>query len=250
MKVCCHTLDNIPLIKKGDDLAQIIAENASLEEKDIIVLSSSIVAKAEQGCVPLDAFTPTPRALEIAEKNNSDPRFVQAVLENCTEVLLEEPFLLVVRENGHICVNAGIDVSNIAEPDSITLLPQDADESARVIQRGLKELTGVRVGVVIIDTNGRAFREGQTGVAIGVAGVQVMRDWRGTRDLYDRVLEVKHEAMLDELAGFANLLMGEGDGGTPIVLFRGLESLFVEEADIRDIFRKPEDDVIRKALKP
>jgi coenzyme F420-0:L-glutamate ligase/coenzyme F420-1:gamma-L-glutamate ligase len=249
MKVCCYTLDNVPLIKKGDDLAQIIAERTSLEEKDIIVIASSVVAKAEQGSIPLECFTPTKRAVEIAEKNNSDPRFVQAVLDNSKEILIDKPFLLVVRENGHICVNAGIDVSNIEEPDAVTLLPHDADESARKLQRRLKHLTGVNVGVVIIDTNGRAFREGQSGVAIGVASVQVMHDWRGTPDLYGRMLEVKHEAILDEIAGFANLLMGEGSDGTPIVQIQGLKDLFIEDADIREIFRKPEIDVIRKALK-
>jgi coenzyme F420-0:L-glutamate ligase/coenzyme F420-1:gamma-L-glutamate ligase len=248
MKVCCYTLEDVPLIKRGDDLAQIIVERTTLEEKDIVLLASSIVAKAEQGAVPLDHFTPTPRAVEIAEKNNADPRFVQAVLENCEEVLIESPFLLVARENGHICVNAGIDVSNIEETDAVTLLPRDADESARTLQRRLKQLTGVNVGVVILDTNGRAFREGQSGVAIGVAGVQVMRDWRGMPDLYGRILEVKHEAVLDELAGFANLLMGEGDGGTPIVVMRGFD-LLTEAASITQIHRKPADDVIRKALK-
>ncbi|MHC1571431.1 MAG: coenzyme F420-0:L-glutamate ligase [Methanosarcinales archaeon] len=248
MMVCCWSLVDLPLVKTGFDLAKIIAERVELLDGDIVALSSSIVSKAEEGPVPLDSFTPTEHALSIAARNGADPRFVQAVLDNSKEVLLESPFLLVERENGHICVNAGIDTSNVGEEDSVLLLPVDADKSARDLQERLKRLTGVTIGVVIIDTNGRAFRTGQTGVAIGVAGVEVMRDWRGKPDLFGKTLEVKHEAVIDELAGFANLLIGEGDGGTPVALIRGL-GMLVEESSIREVFRRPEDDVIRKALK-
>ncbi|RLG26545.1 coenzyme F420-0:L-glutamate ligase [Methanosarcinales archaeon] len=248
MKVCCWTLVDVPLVGLGFDLAEIISERVELAEGDIVAVSSCIVSKAEEGPVPLDSFTPTEYALSLAARNGADPRFVQAVLDNSKEVLLESPFLLVERENGHICVNAGIDTSNVGEDDSVLLLPKDADKSARALQLRLESLSGVTIGVVIIDTNGRAFREGQTGVAIGVAGVEVMRDWRGGHDLFDNILEVAHEAALDELAGFANLLMGEGDGGTPVVVLRGLRML-VREAAIAEVFRRAEDDVIRKALK-
>jgi len=239
---------DVPLVRLDFDLAEIISELVELETDDIVAVSSCIVSKAELGPVPLDSFTPTEYASVVAVRNGADPRFIQAVLENSKEVLLESPFLLVKRENGHICVNAGIDTSNVGKDDSVLLLPKDADKSARELQFGLKRISGVTTGVVIIDTNGRAFREGQTGVAIGVAGVEVMRDWRGGLDLFDKTLEVKHEAVLDELAGFANLLMGEGDGGTPVVVLRGL-GMLVGEASIADVLRRVEDDVIRKALK-
>ncbi|CAD6494589.1 MAG: Coenzyme F420:L-glutamate ligase [Candidatus Argoarchaeum ethanivorans] len=248
MNVCCYTLNNIPLIKKGDDIAQIIIERTELKEKDIVVISSSIVAKAEQGLVRLDSYNPTMRAIEIAERNNADPRFVQAVLDNSKETLIESPFLLVELEDGHICVNAGIDVSNTGGSNSVTLLPADADDSAEQTRGRLKELTGISTGVVIIDTNGRAFRNGQTGVAIGVSGIQAMHDWRGSLDLFGRTLEAKYEAILDEIAGFANLLMGEGDGATPIAVVQGLD-LLSKKTGITELFRKPEEDIIRKALK-
>jgi len=248
MNVCCYTLNNVPLIKKGDDIARIIVGRTELKEKDVVVVSSSIVAKAEQGLVHLDNYNPTTHAIEIAERNDADPRFVQAVLDNSKETLIESPFLLVELEGGHICVNSGIDVSNTGESDSVTLLPADADASARQIQGQLKELTGISTGVIIIDTNGRAFRNGQTGVAIGASGIQAMHDWRGSLDLFGRTLEVKYEAILDEVAGFANLLMGEGDGGTPIVVIHGLD-LLSKKTSITELFRKPEEDIIRKALK-
>ncbi|RZN16175.1 MAG: coenzyme F420-0:L-glutamate ligase [Methanosarcinales archaeon] len=248
MNVCCYTLNNVPLIKKGDDIARIIIERTELKEKDIVVISSSIVAKAEQGLVRLDSYNPTTRAMEIAERNNADPRFVQAVLDNSKETLIESPFLLVEMEDGHICVNAGIDVSNTGEGDSVTILPADADYNAEQTRGRLKELTGIKTGVVIIDTNGRAFRNGQTGVAIGVSGIQAMHDWRGSLDLFGRTLEAKYEAILDEIAGFANLLMGEGDGATPIAVVQGLD-LLSKKTGITELFRKPEEDIIRKALK-
>ena len=248
MNVCCYTLNNIPLIKKGDNIARIIIERTELKEKDIVVISSSIVAKAEQGLVRLDSYKPTTRAIEIAERNNADPRFVQAVLDNSKETLIESPFLLVELEDGHICVNAGIDVSNTGGSNSVTLLPADADYSAEQTRGRLKELTGISTGVVIIDTNGRAFRNGQTGVAIGVSGIQAMHDWRGSPDLFGRTLEVKYEAILDEIAGFANLLMGEGDGATPIAVVQGLD-LLSKKTSITELFRKPEEDIIRKALR-
>ncbi|RZB32629.1 MAG: coenzyme F420-0:L-glutamate ligase / coenzyme F420-1:gamma-L-glutamate ligase [Candidatus Argoarchaeum ethanivorans] len=248
MNVCCYTLNNIPLIKRGDDIARIIIERTELKEKDIVVISSSIVAKAEQGLVRLDSHNPTTRAIEIAERNDADPRFVQAVLDNSKETLVESPFLLVELESGHICVNAGIDVSNTGDYNSVTLLPADADYSAEQTRGRLKELTGISTGVVIIDTNGRAFRNGQTGVAIGVSGIQAIHDWRGSPDLFGRTLEVKYEAILDEVAGFANLLMGEGNGATPIAVVQGLD-LLSKKTSITELFRKPEEDIIRKALK-
>ncbi|MDL5502381.1 MAG: coenzyme F420-0:L-glutamate ligase, partial [Candidatus Methanoperedens sp.] len=149
-----------------------------------------------------------------------DPRFVQAVLDESVEILLESPFLLVRIKNGSICVNAGIDHSNVEGSDNILLLPKNPDKSAFDLKKSLFNYTGKNVSVVITDTNGRAFRTGQTGAAIGCAGIKPTRDWRGTKDLFGRVLEVKNEGIVDEIAGFANILMGEGDGGMPIVVIR------------------------------
>ncbi|VVB95792.1 Coenzyme F420:L-glutamate ligase [uncultured archaeon] len=248
MNATAFAVEKIPLIKKGDDIARILSEQTELKEHDIVVISSTIVSKSEGRIVPMDTVKATQRAKIIAKRNDNDPRFVQAVLDESEEVLLESPFLLVRTRNGSICVNAGIDHSNVEGSDNILLLPEDPDKSARKLKESILKYTGKNVSVVITDTNGRAFRMGQTGAAIGIAGIKATRDWRGTEDLFGRVLEVKNEAVVDEIAGFANILMGEGNGGMPVVIIRGL-NLYHESYGIRELFRPEKEDEIRKALK-
>jgi len=242
------TVENIPLIKPGDDIARVIAERAKLEEKDIIIISSTIVSKSENRIFSLDGIKVTGRAETIAKKNSNDPRFVQIVLDESEEVLLDSPFLLVRMKNGSICVNAGIDRSNVEGQENVLLLPEAPDESAGRIRDSLFKLTGKKVSVIITDTNGRAFRIGQTGAAIGITGIKPTRDWRGTKDLFGRVLEVKNEAVVDEIAGFGNFLMGEGNGGTPVVIIRGL-NLYHESSGIKELIRPEREDVILRALR-
>ena len=248
MSVTAFTVENIPLIKAGDDLARILNGKTELKEHDIVVISSTIVSKSEGRIVSLDNVNVTEKAKTIAKRNDNDPRFVQAVLDESEEILLESPFLLVRTRNGSICVNAGIDHSNVEGEKNILLLPDDPDKSARQIKESIFKYTSKKVSVVITDTNGRAFRIGQTGAAIGIAGIKASRDWRGTKDLFGRVLEVKNEAVVDEIAGFANILMGEGNGGTPIVIIRGM-GMYHESYGIRELFRPEKEDVIRRALK-
>ncbi len=247
MIATAFAVGNIPLIKQGDDIARILSEKTELKEHDIVVISSTIVSKSEGRVLSLDSVAVTERAKTIAKRNGNDPRFVQAVLDESDEILLESPFLLVRNRNGSICVNAGIDRSNVEGSDNVLLLPEDPDRSALKIKEAIFKYTGKKASVIITDTNGRAFRIGQTGAAIGIAGIKATRDWRGTRDLFGRVLEVKNEAIVDEIAGFANILMGEGNGGMPIVIIRGLD-LYHESYGIRELFRPEEEDVIRKAL--
>ncbi len=248
MKATSFAVENIPLIKQGDDIARILSEKAELKEHDIVIISSTIVSKSEGRIISLDDVKVTEKAKTIAKRNNNDPRFVQAVLDESEEILLESPFLLVRIRNGSICVNAGIDRSNVEGSENVLLLPEDPDASALDIKKSIFKYTGKKVSVIITDTNGRAFRMGQTGAAIGIAGIKATRDWRGTKDLFGRVLEVKNEAVVDEIAGFANILMGEGNGGTPIVIIRGLD-LYHESYGIKELYRPEEEDVIRKALK-
>ena len=247
MNATAFAVENIPLIKKGDDIARILSERTELNEHDIVIISSTIVSKSEGRTVPLGSVKATQRAKIIAKRNDNDPRFVQAVLDESEEVLLESPFLLVRTKHGSICVNAGIDHSNVEGEGNILLLPEDPDKSARKLKEAILKYTGKKVSIVITDTNGRAFRMGQTGAAIGIAGIKPTRDWRGTEDLFGRVLEVKNEAIVDEIAGFANILMGEGSGGTPVVVIRGLE-LYHESYGIKELYRPESEDVIRKAL--
>jgi len=248
LKATAFTVEKIPLIKPGDNIGQVISERTDIKEHDIVIISSTVVSKSENMIRSIKDIPVTEMARNIALRNNSEPGFVQAVLNESIEVLLESPFLLVCMKNGSICVNAGIDHSNVEGYDNILLLPEDPDESARKIKDSLFELTGKIVSVIITDTNGRAFRIGQTGAAIGVAGIKAMRDWRGTCDLFGRILEVKNEGVADELACFANLMMGEGDGGTPVVVIRGLE-MYHESYGIKELIRPENEDVIRKALR-
>ena len=161
---------------------------------------------------------------------------MQAVLDESVEVLLDQPFLLVATRFGHVGVNAGIDQSNVGDA-RILLLPENPSESAETIRSKLRK----DCAVIITDTCGRPFRSGVAGVAIGWAGIAALRDWRGERDMHGKALEITLEAIVDEIASAANLLMGEAGDGTPAVVFRGLkyprsggDSVFMERGQRRD----------------
>ena len=238
--VCCHLVRGLPAIKEGDDLAAMIRERFAVQDGDVVCIASTVVSKAEGWARRLEDYSPSPRAEEIAGRLEKDPRFVQAVLEEAEEVLLDHPFLLVATRFGHIGVNAGVDRSNVGE-GRILLLPVDPGASAEEIRRRL----GRDCAVIVTDTCGRAFRCGVAGVAIGWAGIAALRDWRGERDLEGRELEITLEAIADEVAGMANLLMGEAGDGTPAAVLRGLA---LPKAGAR-LFRPRELDVIRARLR-
>ncbi len=235
----------LPLIKPGDDLAKLIAEAFELEDGDIIAICSTVVSKAEGRIAELKDYDPSDEAVKIAEKLNLEPEFVQAVLDESEEILLDHPFLLVKAKFGNICVNAGIDRSNV-EAGKIILPPKNPDESAEKIRRGIERITSSKVGVIITDTNGRCFRRGVVGFAIGISGIKAMRNWMGERDLFGNRLEKTVECVADEIAAFANLIMGEGDWGIPVVVFRGLN--LIGEGSMDEIYRSEEEDVIRRSL--
>jgi coenzyme F420-0:L-glutamate ligase/coenzyme F420-1:gamma-L-glutamate ligase len=234
-----YTIPGLPLIQEGDDLAALLESRFEFEDGDVLLLASTVVAKAEGRFRMLEDYRPSARARKIAIELEKDPRFVQAVLEESVDVLLENPFLLVTARFGHIGVNAGIDQSNVGE-GRILLLPEDPSASAADIRERLHH----DCAVIITDTCGRPFRCGVAGVAIGWAGIGALRDWRGERDLHGRPLEITLEAIADEMAGMANLLMGEAGGGTPAVVFRGLSL----PCSSQSLFRPKEQDVIRRHL--
>lgn len=235
----------LPLVKPGDDLAELIAEAFELENGDIIAICSTVVSKAEGRIADLKDYEPSDEAIKIAEKLNVEPEFVQAVLDESEEILIDYPFLLVKAKFGNICVNAGIDRSNV-EAGKILLPPANPDKSAELIRKRLERLTGKRVGVIITDTNGRCFRRGVVGFAIGISGVRAMRNWMGKQDLFGNLLEKTVECVADEIAGFANLIMGEGDWGIPVVVFRGLD--LIGDGCMDEIYRSREEDIIRSCL--
>ncbi len=236
----------LPIVKPGDDVAELLVDAFDFKNGDIVAICSTIVSKAEGRLAKLEDYKPSDLAFKIAERIDLEPEFVQAVLEESDEILIYYPFLLVKAKFGNVCVNAGIDRSNV-EDGYILLPPKDPDESARRIRERIEKLTGKVVGVIITDTNGRCFRRGVVGFAIGVSGVIAMRDWRGNRDLFGRVMEKTLECVADEIASFANIIMGEGDWGIPAVVFRGLDLL--GEGSASEIYRSDEEDLIRRCLK-
>lgn len=211
-----------------------------------MVISSTIVSKSEGNVVNLSTVKASKEAEEIAKLTNNDPRFVQLVINESSRILLKNPFLLTETKKRYVCVNAGIDYSNI-ENGWVVKLPDDPDESARRIKAQIYKYTGKKVSVIINDTSGRAFKKGQVRNAIGIAGIYPTRDWRGKKDLFGNVLKANNEAIVDELSGFANLLMGEGNDGIPVVVIRGL-NLYEEKYGIQELYRNEEKDVIKKAL--
>lgn len=238
-------IEDVPIIGEGDDLGGLVAPH--VEDGDIVVVASTVVSKAEGHRVDLTEISPGETARRLAGPLGKDPRVVQVALEESRDVLVESPILLVETHYGHVCICAGVDESNV-EGDQVLILPSDPDESARRIRERIQEIAGVEVGVIVTDTNGRAFKIGQTGVAIGVSGIKAILDWRGQPDLHGKKLDITEEAVADEIAGMANLLMGEGDAGKPIVIARGLGHL-MGSGSAKDLQRPLEEDVIRKALK-
>ncbi|MEF8814548.1 MAG: coenzyme F420-0:L-glutamate ligase [Halovenus sp.] len=239
-------VEGLPEVRPGDDIAALVADRVSLQPDDVVCVASTIVSKAEGRQADYADFEAGERAREIARRRSDqtgeerDPRFAQAVLEESRELLLEYPILLAVTHFGHVTVNAGIDRSNVPDADML-LLPEDPTASAERLSSALD------VPVVVTDTSGRPFRHGQRGVALGWAGLPAARDWRGETDREGRMLEATVQAVVDELAAAANLVAGEGAGGTPVAVVRGWE--FGDHEGSDNLFRSDEDDLIREPLR-
>ncbi|WP_336000462.1 coenzyme F420-0:L-glutamate ligase [Halorientalis halophila] len=240
-------ISGLPEFESNDDIAALVEREATVREGDVLVVASTIVSKVEGRTADCAAFPASERAERIAGAladatgEERDPRFVQAVIEESEELLLETPFVLAVTPFGHVTVNAGIDRSNVPDAD-LLLLPLDPSASAARI----RERLSVDASVVVTDTSGRPFRHGQRGVALGWAGMPANRDWRGEHDREGRELGATVQSVVDELAAAGNLVTGEGDGGRPVALVR--DFAFGDHAGDDTLFRAPEDDVIRDAL--
>ncbi len=223
-------LPGIPLIKPGDNLAQLIlaaVERAAmiLQTRDVLVISSKIVSKSEGRFVRLADVAPGETAQQLATETHKDPRLVELALQESRGISRKTKGVLVVEHRlGFVSAMAGIDQSNVDEThENALLLPIDPDASARHIRSELQEKTGVAAAIVISDTHGRPFRMGNVGVAIGVAGMQAVTDLRGTPDLFGRKLEITTQGYADMVASAAHLLCGEAGEGRPVILLRGLE---------------------------
>ena len=244
-------LPGIPLVQQGDDLARLILDSAraagiSLLEGDILVLAQKIVSKAEGRRVHLPDISSCPEADELAARTGKDPRLVQLILDESREVLRARPGLIIVEHRlGFVCANAGIDHSNVlGSEDWVLLLPVDPDASAGRIRGVLEAAAGVRLGVLVIDSHGRAWRNGTVGAAIGVSGVPGVVDLRGEHDLFGRELVASIVGAADELAAAASLVMGQVAEGTPVVLARGFPYP-LRDGSLQEILRARESDLFR-----
>jgi coenzyme F420-0:L-glutamate ligase/coenzyme F420-1:gamma-L-glutamate ligase len=244
MRIHVEGVFGLPLIHQGDDLPALICEQTTLSDGDILAVASSVYSKAKGYTRRLTDIIPTSRAVRIAERTREDPRFIQAVLDASSDVLLEYPFVLSEVPCGHIGVRAGVDQSNI-EDNMVILLPPDPMAAAAEVRDAIRCNTGRSVGVIITDTCGRSFRRGQTGHAIGWSGMTAIRDFRGDTDLFGHILKITEEAVVDEIAGFANFVMGESNNGVPAVVFRNCETWSGHD----DLYFNKGEDLIRAMLK-
>ncbi len=255
MTLTLTPLKGIPLVQPGDDLARCIAEAvllSSLEllDNDILVVTQKVVSKSEGRFRNLADVMPTQEAFSIAAKVEKDPRFVELVLQESKTVLRTRPGTMIVEHKlGFVCANAGIDHSNVQNlggrpEDWVLLLPEDPDASADRVRQQVRGLTGKNVAVLIIDSHGRAWRNGTVGVAIGFAGMPGLVDLRGKPDLFGYQLRVTQVAAADELAAAASLLMGQADEFTPVIHVRGFPYA-LREGTLAELIRPKELDLFR-----
>src|SRR5574340_765258 len=248
-------IPGIPLIQPGDNLADILlsslaAAGQTLQDGDILVLAQKIVSKAEGRLVNLNDVEPSPRAVAIGAEIEKDPRLVELMLRESTDILRTRPGTIIVEHNlGFICANAGIDHSNVQGPygnpdDWVLLLPEDPDKSASDIRAAVEKAAGVRIGVMIIDSHGRAWRNGVVGVAIGLSGMPGVVDLRGHADMFGYQLRVTTVAAADELAASASLVMGQADERVPAVHVRGFP-FSLREGNFSELPRPKDLDLFR-----
>jgi coenzyme F420-0:L-glutamate ligase/coenzyme F420-1:gamma-L-glutamate ligase len=238
-----HPVTGLPEVTPGDDLAGLLAERAELADGDILVVAQKVVSKAEGRLRDMREITPSDQALEIARRNGSDPRQVQAVIDESVRLVRTERVIIAETRHGFICANAGVDHSNVPGGEILCLLPVDPDASAAGLRERLRELTGRTVAVIVSDTFGRAWRIGIQNVALGVAGMPAVVDYRGRDDDFGRTMVGTVVAIADELAGAAELAMGKTDR-VPAVVIRGYRA----EGDPgtgRQLIRPPEEDMFR-----
>ncbi len=221
-------LVGLPLVKPGDDIVQLLLRiakslNIRIADGDVIVIGHKIISKSEGRIVELSKVKPSSRAIKIARRSCKDPRLVQLILDESRRIIkVGRGILLVEAKQGIVCLNAGIDKSNVEGHDTYCLLPENPNLSGRRIAKRIGSLTGKRVRVVVTDTHSRPFRVGQSEFAIGVSGLDPFFDYRGGKDLFGNVLKFKRVSIADELASAAELVMGQGAEGIPIAIIKGV----------------------------
>ncbi len=246
-------IETIPLINEGDNLAEMIvdaarSENIKVCDGDILVIAETIIAKSEGSIVNLKSLPTSELAVEISKKTGKDPNLVQYIIDESNEIIKVGPnFIISETKHGFVCANAGIDESNIDE-GLATPIPVNPDKSADTIRIEIENITKKQVAIIISDTQGRSFREGAVGVAIGISGIEPLWSRQGDTDLYGRKLQTTSIAVADELASAASILMGQADEGIPVVILRGInyfKKLRNTHTTIKPLIRPKKYDVFR-----
>lgn len=235
-------------VRPRDELDVLILEaakqnQAEICDGDVLVVAQKIVSKAEGRVVDLAGVKPSRKAIRMAKEHGKDPRVMELILQESVEILRAKNGIIVSEtRHGFVCANAGIDQSNV-QGNLAVLLPADPDRSASKLRDAIKRKIGWDVAVVITDTFGRTFREGQTNVAIGAAGIKPIKSYVGSHDMYGRKLKVTEIAIVDEIASAAELVMGKAKG-VPVVIVRGLE-FEKSKSSIKALIRPKENDLFR-----
>ena len=242
-------LPGLPIVTPGADLVALIhqatvAAPLPLQAGDILVITQKIVSKAEGCLIALKDVTPSPWAEQYARQWGKDPRHVEVVLHQSRRIVrMDRGVLISETRHGFICANAGVDQSNIEGEEVVAVLPIDPDASARAIRQGLRELLGVEIAVIISDTFGRPWRDGIVNIAIGLSGMQAIKDYTGQRDAQGYELRVTALAVADELAAAAELVMNKLDN-VPVAVIRGYDYPR-GEGSLAQLIRAPERDLFR-----
>lgn len=244
------------MIETGDNIARIVVDTArkndvDIEDGDVLAIAQKVFSKAEDRVVNQTDAAPSAKAREISKKTGKNPCFVELVLRETKRVLkATDDILLVEDKRGLICINAGIDKSNVEGDNNFALLPENPDASAEKCRSQIKELTGKNVAVIVCDTYSRPFRRGQVNFAIGIAGLNPFRDYRGKKDLFGQTLKVKNAAIADEIAAAAELLMGQAREASPVIIFKGLRGSIALGGSCRisDMLISSEEDLFKNTL--
>ena len=256
MSLVISPVKHIPLIKQGDDLQKIIDEGLQQEgleirDGDVLVITQKIISKAEGRYINLKDIIPSKKANELATICEKDPRLVEIVLSESNEVLrCVKNTLIVEHKLGFVCANAGVDHSNVMEDQEddesvwYLMLPSNPDASAEKIRQYFKQQKGIDIGVMVIDSHGRAWRQGVVGIMIGTSGVPSLVDMRGNKDMFGYELRVTLVAAADELAAAASLVMGQADEHIPVVHVRGFP-YDLAESSLQEVLRPKSKDLFR-----
>lgn len=239
---------SMPIIKQGDKIAELILDAVKNQELtilngDVLIITHVIVSRAEGNTINLDSINPSEFARNYANEYDKDPAIIEVVLREAKSIIrMQAGSIITLTKHGFICANSGVDKSNVPGKRNVTLLPDDADESAKRIRESIKKIAKVDVAVIVSDTHGRPLRDGEINIAIGIAGLTPVLDRRGEHDLFGYELRSKRTAIADELASAAELVIGQADEAIPVAIIRGYPYLKTDESSINDLLRPLEKE--------